>query len=373
MSPERKTLARHGERGRTVRVLLDQTRDRTLVQWYEQGKPRKRVFAASREGQAEAKSWAIGFSEELERKARGGPLTMRGLWDAYREVEYASKRPRTQQLYRERWMKWEDFIGKDTDPEAVAMQDIDRFVTRARAVGKSMNQARHVLNVARIVFNWGLSRKYLMATDFSLYRWKQAKDERPLEIGEHAPEEFDRILAVLDPEKPREWRIWALLMIAGSQGPRIRTARHLTWQDVQGDVIRWPAAMMKQGEDFLQPITADTRLALEQARAWRLKDKYTGPYVFYPGRKDNTQGVYTYQSAWLAFRKAEKRAGVSHIPFRAFHGLRRMAAGNVYDALKDPLAAAEWIGDRDVKQMRSYLKRRADRLEAARDASERRR
>lgn len=371
MSPERKTLAKYGERGRTVRVLVDLTRGRTLVQWYERGQPKKKVFPVSREGQAEAKAWATGFSEELERKARGGPMTMRGLWDAYWEVEFPHLRSRTQVVYKDRWMKWEDYIGKDTDPEAVEMQDIDRFVTRARGAGKSMNQARHVLNVARIVFNWGLSRKYLMATDFSRFRWKQAKDERPLEIGEHAPEEFDRILSVLDPKKQGEWRIWALLLITGSQGPRIRTARHLMWEDIEGDVIRWPAKTMKQGEDFLQPVTADTRRALECARAWRLKEGYTGPYVFYPARVSNAQGVYTYQSAWLAFRKAEKRAGVSHIPYRAFHGLRRMAAGNVYDALKDPLAAAEWIGDRDVKQMRSYLKRRAERLEAARDATDR--
>lgn len=373
MSPERETIRTFGERGRTVRVLKDTARNRTLVQWYEAGKLKKKVFPATKPGRIEAEEWASGYSEALERRAAGAVMTVRGIWEAYCEVEFPNLRPRTQELYRERWMKWEDFLGKDSDPEAVETKDIDRFVTRARKLGKSMNQARHVLNVARIVFRWAVSRRHITNHDVPAFRWKTAKDAKPLEIPEHSPEDHRRLLAVLDANSAAYWRIWGLLGITGSQGPRIRTARYLRWADIdeEAGLIVWPAKTMKQGEDFAQPLTAETRRVLEVARRWRYKDGYTGEYVFYAARKGK-EPVYTYQSAWIALRKAEKLAGVQHVPYRAFHGFRRMAAGNVYDQLKDPLAAAEWIGDKDAKQMRSYLKRRAERLEAARDATDRR-
>ena len=45
-----------------------------------------------------------------------------------------------------------------------------------------------------------------------------------------------------------------------------------------------------------------------------------------------------------------------------------MAAGNVLDATRDPKLALEWVGDRDLKQMKSYLLRREDRLRLAAEA-----
>lgn len=370
MSPTRKTYAVFGRVGEgQVRVLADERRGRILVQWYEGSKARKKVFPETKAGRIEAQAWAEGFHAERIRRGKDHPITLRGLWDAYREVAFLSLRPRTRELYRERWLKWEDFIGKDVDPDAVALSDIDRFVVMTRRLGKSMNQARHVLNVARVVFNWGMKRKYVTATDLTSYRWNSGKEGKPLEIPEHSPDDHRKLLAVLPPTESRYWRLWCLLVIAGSQGPRIRTARYLKWSDVEDGTIHWPAATMKQGVDFHQPLTEQARQALEVARQWRTKDGYNGPYVFYAARTGK-EPVYTYQSAWIALQKAEKRAGVAHHPYRAFHGFRRMAAGNVYDALKDPLAAAEWIGDQDVKQMRSYLKRRTNRLEAAKAATE---
>ena len=45
-----------------------------------------------------------------------------------------------------------------------------------------------------------------------------------------------------------------------------------------------------------------------------------------------------------------------------------MAAGNVLDATRGPKLALEWVGDRDLKQMKSYLLRREDRLRLAAEA-----
>lgn len=368
MSPERPTLATYGPRGATVRVLIDAERGRVIVQWYERGKLKKKHFKHTAAGRAEAKAWAEGFAEERAGLEIGEAATIRDVWTAYSEASFPNLRQRTQELYQERWRKWEAFIGKGTGADAIELRDVDRFIARQRQLGASMNQTRHILNVVRIVFTWARTRKYIRQNELAGYRWKTNKKEKPLEIPEHTPAEFTAILAALSPDSPQQWRPWALLTIAGFQGPRINSARHLRWSDVGADLITWPAEWMKQGEVFEQPITDAVHRALEVCRRWRDRDGYTGPYLFYSARKSNKQPVYTYQSAWIAFRKAEDRAGVVHIPFRAFHGLRRMAAGNVYDVTKDAIAAAEWIGDKDLKQMRSYLKRRGERLQAGKAA-----
>ena len=50
---------------------------------------------------------------------------------------------------------------------------------------------------------------------------------------------------------------------------------------------------------------------------------------------------------------------------RGTHGLRRMVAGEVYDATLNPLAAMEFIGDTSIRMAETYIKRRLDRVRAA--------
>ena len=365
---QRDTVATYGEKGQRVRVLKDSSRGRVLVQWYDQGKLKKRVYPSTAAGTREAKAFAEAFAQERQAVAAGedrGDMTVGEVWQAYAEVCFPALRPRTRDLYTERWRKWEAYIKRHTPADAIELRDADGFVTAQRKLGASMNQTRHILNVVRIVFNWARSRKYIQQNELAGYRWKSVKGEGPQEIAEHTPEEFRRIVAALDATSAHQWRPWALFTLAGLQGPRIRSARYLRWSDIDSErgVIVWPAEYMKQGEAFEQPLTKAAWEALEVARSWRERDGYTGDFVFYAARRTNRQPVYTYQSAWIALRKAEDRAGVPHVRWRAFHGFRRMAAGNIYDQAKDPLAAAEWIGDKDVKQMGSYLKRRRERLQ----------
>ena len=110
--------------------------------------------------------------------------------------------------------------------------------------------------------------------------------------------------------------------------------------------------------------------ALETARRWREKLGYTGPWVLFSAqeRRDRRDVPYSYQSLWIALRKAEDRSGVRHQAYRALHGFRLMVAGNVLDATRHPKLALEWVGDRDLKQMKSYLLRREDRLRLAAEA-----
>src|ERR1035437_11084734 len=68
---------------------------------------------------------------------------------------------------------------------------------------------------------------------------------------------------------------------------------------------------------------------------------------------------------------AEVRAGVMHVPFRAFHGFRRMVVGEVGAQMKDPTAGLEYIGDRDPKLFKHYDRRRPERINRGSAAMER--
>jgi hypothetical protein len=141
--------------------------------------------------------------------------------------------------------------------------------------------------------------------------------------------------------------------------------------------------------------------ALETAYYWREVLGYTGPWILFAGggnkklgaavtqrgnrrrrqfgtkvitpvrkeRTDEQNTPYTYGALWQALRHAEVRAGVEHKDYRAFHGTRKHAAGNVADRTGDMRLAMEWIGD-DIRQAPAYLKRREERLERAAAATE---
>jgi len=176
-------------------------------------------------------------------------------------------------------------------------------------------------------------------------------------------------------------------MLAGHQGQRANAVLHLRWADIDPvlHLIRWPAEFQKNGEVLEQPITDEALSALETARYWLtiptgrdftrmnrgqriVADALSrSPYVL-PAHGDPSK-PYGYQGMYAALRDLEKDADVEHRPYRALHGLRKMVAGNVLDATGDDRLAMEWIGDRDPKQKRTYLKKRRARMQRAADAA----
>lgn len=393
----RKTVQSFGQkrRGDFVRVLFDAKRDRYEVHYHDtDGAKRRRVFPGDKAGKAEASAFAEAFVEERRRLADGParkPIprtTVRQLWTAFTEAPaFSNLRPKSRINYAERFGKWERYIGKDAIADLTTLHDVDGFIQRAAVAGMAINQVRQCLNVARIVYNWGQTRKLVAVNELALHRWKRPKDAVVHEPEEYSDAEYVALLRVVSPQDTRTWRLWVALMLAGHHAQRANAVLHLRWRDIdtEDDRIIWPAEYQKSGDDLTQPLTWEAVAAFETARYWirlptgraftkmnhhqRLTAEAISrtPWVL-PGQNDGSE-PYGYQALWRALRAAETRAGVEHRPYRALHGFRKMVAGNVADRTGDDRLAMEWIGDKDMKQARAYLRRRDERLQRAADAA----
>lgn len=400
----RRTLWQHGRRGDAdwMRVLVDEKQDRVEVLYKDgRGVRRKEMFGNDRRGKADAIAWAETYRDERKRLGAARLETTHAqLWAKYTaSPAWADLRARSKPSYLHRWQRWVTFRGASTRPDDTTLHHIDQYIMRAREQGVAINQIRQVLNVARVVYNWGQSRKLITENVFSGYRWKTPKDAIMESPGEYSEEEFNAILAELSPQDSRRWRANVMLLLAGYHGQRGNALTHLRAEDVHDGSIVWPAKYQKNGKPLEQPLTWDGYAAILTARYWRERLGYTGPWLL-PGGSQAKRGVvrelrewekdpkhkrvgtgkgaarrvadepYAYSSGHAQLIAAEIRAGVEHQPRRAFHGFRKMAAGNVADVTGDTRLALQWIGD-DIRQAPAYLKKRAEHMDRAAAAVQR--
>lgn len=412
----RPTLWSHGRKGDEdwMRVLADPKQDRVEVKYKDgRGTPRREYFPNDRKGRAAAIAWAEAFL--AQRKLLGGrakDTTHAALWKAYvNSPAWQALKETTKPSYIERWKHWERFRGAASKVDSTTLHHIDRYTTNAIEAGKAVNQVRNVLNVARVVYNWGMTRKLISENAFAGFRWKAPADYEESSPEEYSEAEFDALLGELGPADGRTWRAHVMLMLAGYHGQRGNALTHLAWPDVPlpagvdlsvvsllqfADRIVWPRAFQKNKKELVQPLTWEGLAALMTAAYWREAVGYEGRWVLFAGggnkklgaavtqsarrrrRKTGTQVItpvrkartpaqdtpYTYQAGWRQLVLAEPRAGVEHKERRAFHGFRKMSAGNVADRTGDTRLALEWIGD-DIRQAPKYLKRRSERLDRA--------
>ena len=394
MSPKRKTLAKYGRRGDQVRVKVDARRNRIEVYYRDlELIEHRKIFTNDKEGKAEALAWAETYHSERARLANEAknpekrePITVRQLWDAFTASPAYTKdiRRATQINYVGRWKKWESFIKPDAIANDTTLHDVDRF--RAQCDGLiAINSVRQILNVVRTIYNWGQSRKLITNNELALFKWKTPKDAEILEPGEYSSEEYEALLRTFKPMQlmdgslfaAKHWRPWVALMILGHHGMRFRAVRHLRETDLNWDagIVVWPGEFQKQGKDVEQPITHALYSALIVARYWR--DRYDvgdSPWILFAEKKKDQP--YSYSSFQYQLVEAEKIAkvpdgkgghttGIAHQAYRAAHGFRRMVVGNLLTATGDLMTAMNYVGDRDVKQAKSYDRRMQDRIDKA--------
>jgi integrase len=358
---------RRRDRVRVIRLTL-KGEETLRVQWKEGDRRRNQSFADTRKGLVEAKAFAEALSDRLAAKQvqiEYLGLTVRQLFERYINALVDDWRPRTLELKKERWQKFELFIGKNTPAHYVTRERLDDFKRAMLENKHSPNQVAHTISNAKAVFRFGVDRDLIPPTKLLSYRTTFGKDvKRVIEMGEYSAPERQAIIACLDPRDSRQWRAWALATVFAHLASRQRATRHLEWRDIDFEEgVTWRRELDKMGNERVQPITDEVKDAFLVALGWRQRDGYTGPFVFYAVKKSKwDEEPYTYQGYSYAHREAEKRAGIRHVKYRGAHGFRRGVSGDVFDATGSEHKAAEWIGDKSVKIVRKhYLLKRKDR------------
>lgn len=388
MSPGRVRVEEWGKprSGHFVACYYEAARSRYVVEWYVAKTPRRKTFPHSPGEKTAARRSAFVYGEEMSRARAGLTATgdaARTTEELYRRYVLAMEpgwRPATRTGNAARWRLWSAYIKPTTSPDLVTEDLLDEFHGRLRELSISPTQAGATFGLIRAVYRLGLRRGWVTSATPLTYRPRFAKNERGEDPQEYTPDEWRALLAVLNQDNRSEWRLLATLLLAGSQGQRVNSIRHLRVDDVQVvedpeqwgplGTITWRAEWMKQGREFTQPLTPAGLAAYRVAMDWRTRSGYEGEWLLPAPRWARRDGAVSYQTLHSALVRTEKEAGVKHLPFRGFHGARRMVAENVYQGTGgDILAAAAWLGDSDVKQMKAYLKRRERRLERAAEAA----
>jgi site-specific recombinase XerD len=352
----KKTYGPHG-----LSVTLWREHARIRAQWRVAGRRQKRSWANTPDNWRVAQAWAEGFAER--RQLQGlvhAPCTLRELWTRFVDAN-DHLRPRTVELYRQRWRKLELFAGRDLLVDDVSTGMLDGFRAALRR-SHAANQVREIIRTAKVVFNWGDERELVRRNRVGRYVVPRSKDEPTARPAEYRVEDFRALQRTLDPQDSRQWRAWALLTLVGNQGVRVNAALRLRWTDIGADAITWPGETDKTGRTWSQPLRAETRQALAVARYWATEQDVTSPWVFYSSH--DVARPWTVQGFWYHLQEAERAAGVPHHRLRAAHGFRRMVVTEIVTQTGNLVQALQFVGDRDLKQARSYVRERWDELVA---------
>jgi integrase len=212
------------------------------------------------------------------------------LWERFAEAEFPHLRPRTQQLYAQRWRRWQVFIGHAFPAAEATLENLDQYRAALAKGDMAPNQIGEHLKQVKLVYAWAERRELVARNRIALYRFKLGKEERRHEPAEYRIEDFERLVAQMSPQSSRTWRPWALLMVLGHQGVRVRAALHLCWDDVDFAAawLTWRPAFDKLGREWSQPLRLGTYSTLLTAKWWRDRAVLEGtlvpadsPWVFF--------------------------------------------------------------------------------------------
>lgn len=348
----RRHVRTYGTHGVTVHVYLE--RGKVWCEWRDaRGKRKTKSWPASLEH--EAKKWAQEYADERKRLAPiAGPIpTVAQLWEKYRAAKAHAWRPKTAKLYAE-WAATLVVIRKPVSE--ITHEDVDGFREHRRGRGIAHSSIQRAIGFLRQMLNFAQGRKIVGVNPLATYRYQIPKDERGKRPAEYSRAELLRIAAVLD--WPTQWRARNVIRLCASYGARINAILHLRWEDVSFDAgtVTFQAKWDKTAETFTRPMTPVAKAALLESYQHRNE----GGWVFWSRYRPAT--VMHYNGLWWHLRQAEDRAGVTHIPKRAFHGLRRMVVGDIGDLS----TAAQWLKQSTLAVTNQYMRVRPENLERAR-------
>jgi integrase len=347
----REIVKAFGSRGSRRCLVIKEDSGRFLVERYVGGKPKRKRFG----DKASATRWAGRWYDSGAKGTHD--FTLRKLIDLWMETQGEKKewRVATRINYQNHRKRIEEVIGPEARANTIGLADLDELWRKLNRAKMAPNQIKQKVQMLQRIFAWALAREYVTHNKLAIWDIPEVKK---LEPGEYVPVEAEKILAQWNKEDGWEWRPWALTMVQQSHGIRINALLNLRWADVdlEAGVLRLRGEVDKTKEDWERPLTWDGLAALLTARWHRDRLRKASAYVFYgKGAKP-----YTYQAYHAALLKAEQAAGVKHQKYRAAHGFRRTAVGNVRRATGDHALALMWVNHKNLRDASSYVKQRAE-------------
>lgn len=368
----RKRLATTGTRGNLVRLFAETkgTARRYVVQWGPRGQRMQESWPYTSAGKAEAEAFFKAFGAALTEQPKAEPLTTRELHEAYLEAEGPHLRPRSLVLYRTSWRQWEQFYGPDTPAEAVTIRQIHEFRRALDARGLATATVKATIRDIRLVYNFGERMELLARNRWHLFVHKVAKERRTVPRAEYRADEFRAIWRALNPNSAGQWRAWVAVGLLGIYGNRQNEILNLRWSWVHGDEVVIDPRVVKTGQEGQLTLFPLTRAILDVARRWARRLGYDGDVILFPAQAEGRRhpsglAHYSIQSLTNQIHRAEAKAGIESIRYRAGHGFRRGLVGDLADETGDVMLALQAIGDRDPRMAANYRIRRNDRIAGA--------
>lgn len=362
-----KKIAEYGASRAKIRVTEQVVGNSRLVrvQWRQDGKRMTRSWPNNALNKKAAKLFAEGIADGRLKVAQDerDPITLRELWEKFAEAVFPTLRPKSQTLYRQFWNHWEIMWGKDFVVEKTTLDMVNTFRASLTKQNKALSSIRHSIETVKMVYAWGQLHELIQINKIQLYKFKVAKEDRTESPDEYTDAEFKAFIAELDPNHGAYWRAFVALTICRYQGARQNSVLHLKWSDIGDETITWRREWDKNGNEWEQPLREATREALAVARKWREKSGYEGPWVIPSNSAKAKTETYTIGALWRALKNAEKNAKLERKKGKGGHALRRLLAGDVWEATGDALLAMRAINDKDPRRIKEYLKDRESKLE----------
>jgi integrase len=329
--------------------------------------PRYREVALGHSDHERAKGWALAESEKLRAgiESAADPIpTAARVFTGYRgATTYLPEMRRNKKpgsvnndvRYSELWTR---FLGAQKDLSKITLDEWNRFI-RLRGTGLIDTRGRPVPpEDAKAVRGWTLradmewlgwvcawavrnnvmARNPIAADQFVLPRGD--KRRRPIATVDRY-EKLQAVASVVHPYLP------VLLALVHHTARRIRAVLALRYRDLvltktkqwPHGGIAWPSETDKMGEDWVAPLSAEARKALD---GWISEHPGIGDAYLFPSPRDASTPI-TYEAASKLLVKAERRAKVIKQNGTLWHAYRRgWATARKGHAVQDVAAAGGW-------------------------------
>lgn len=187
----RRRIVKYGIRGASATVFsltLPSGLQLVRVQWRECGRIRTKSLPLSPDSKREAKAYAKGVVQRLQRtgSATLERITVAQLFDRYYAAQSPKWREKTRTTTKARWQCFQNQVGANTMADLVSADTLDE-VRAERRSRYAANQVVQTISLAKAVWRLAGSRRWIPDNPLAQYENRMGKDEAPLNVPEYSP------------------------------------------------------------------------------------------------------------------------------------------------------------------------------------------